>query len=109
MGWHDDGVKLGLWGADGVPYHCKGSSRSYSSRRSSSKSPRFSLVKSAELARKHGFSAVECKNAFGGSYFIKNGKKWIHDLGALKRSLGVTSDDELEDLGYDVTAYFRYR
>ena len=32
-------------------------------------------------------------------------KKWIFDIVALKQKQGVTSDDELKNLGYDVDTY----
>ncbi|WP_312383581.1 hypothetical protein [Atlantibacter subterraneus] len=40
-----------------------------------------------------------------GAYYFKDGKKWIFDIVALKQKQGVTSDDELKNLGYDVDTY----
>ncbi|EFH9043327.1 hypothetical protein GFB06_09875, partial [Escherichia coli] len=40
-----------------------------------------------------------------GAYYVKDGKKWIFDIVALKQKQGATSDDELKILGYDVDTY----
>lgn len=40
-----------------------------------------------------------------GAYYVKDSKKWIFDIVALKQKQGVTSDDELKNLGYDVDTY----
>lgn len=40
-----------------------------------------------------------------GVYYVKDGKKWIFDIVALKQKQGATSDDELKILGYDVDTY----
>lgn len=37
--------------------------------------------------------------------YVKDGKKWIFDIVALKQKQGATSDDELKILGYDVDTY----
>lgn len=65
--------------------------------------------KSVELALALGYEEVEDSNAYKGSYFIKNDKKWIHDISALKSKLGVSSNEELESLGYDVDNYHKYK
>ena len=43
------------------------------------------------LAIKNGFEVVYDKDAYNGRYFIKDGKKWIHNIDALKRQLGTSS------------------
>ena len=40
-----------------------------------------------------------------GAYYVKDDKKWIFDIVALKQKQGATSDDELKILGYDVDTY----
>ena len=58
------------------------------------------------LAIKNGFEVVFDENAYNGRYFIKDGKKWIHNIDALKRQFGTSSDSEVEEKGYDVEAYY---
>ena len=58
------------------------------------------------LAIKNGFEVVYDKDAYNGRYFIKDGKKWIHNIDALKRQLRVNSDSELSEYDYDVVAYY---
>lgn len=62
--------------------------------------------RSEQLAVKNGFEVVYDKDAYNGRYFIKDGKKWIHNIDALKRQLGTSSDSEVEEKGYDVEAYY---
>lgn len=61
---------------------------------------------SCELARKAGYIEVKDEKAFKSSYFIKDGKKWIHDVCALMVHLGITKEKELEKLGYDLEGYY---
>ena len=65
--------------------------------------------KNVELARYHGFKAIEDSKAYKGVYYIKNDKIWIHDIQALKNKLCINSDDELRDLGYEVDKYHFYK
>ncbi len=58
------------------------------------------------LAIKNGFEVVYDKDAYNGRYFIKDGKKWIHNIDALQRQFGMSSDSEVEEKGYDVEAYY---
>ena len=58
------------------------------------------------LAIKNGFEVVFDEDAYNGRYFIKDGKKWIHNIDALKRQLRVNSDSELSEYDYDVVAYY---
>lgn len=60
------------------------------------------------LAIKNGFEVVYDEDAYNGRYFIKDGKKWIHNIDALKRQFGTSSDSEVEEKGYDVEAYYSY-
>ena len=62
--------------------------------------------RSEQLAVKNGFEVVYDKDAYNGRYFIKDGKKWIHNIDALKRQLRVNSDSELSEYDYDVVAYY---
>ena len=64
--------------------------------------------RSEQLAYNNGFRAVYDAEAYNGRYFVKDDKKWIHNLDALKAELGVISDDEVDELGYDVQAYYRF-
>lgn len=62
--------------------------------------------RSEQLAIKSGFTMVIDVNAFNGRYFIQDGKKWIHNIDALKRQLRVNRDSELSEYDYDVVAYY---
>lgn len=63
-----------------------------------------------------GFEEVADERAYNGRYFIRGGKKWIHNLGALRNKLikeygYFISDEELsasapEGFGYDVENYY---
>lgn len=64
---------------------------------------------SVELALYLGYEEVQDTQAFQGRYFIKDGKKWIHDIEALMRHLGVSQFSELESLGYDLNNYHSYK
>ena len=59
------------------------------------------------LAIKNGFEVVYDEDAYNGRYFIKDGKKWIHNIEALKRQLRINSDAELSEYDYDVSAYYK--
>ncbi len=63
--------------------------------------------RSEQLAVKNGFEVVYDKDAYNGRYFIKDGKKWIHNIDALKRQLRIDSDAELSEYDYDVSAYYK--
>lgn len=107
----DYGREKGLWGNDGYPYFLKyerdsSSNRTYKHFQSDSSEKKFN--RSELLALKCGFKTVEDENAYNGRYFIKDGLKWIHNLKALKYTLGVSSEYELKQQGYDVDAYNRY-
>ncbi len=60
---------------------------------------------SERLALENGYEEIDDSNAYNGRYFIKNNLKWIHNIVALKKILGVTSDKEVRDHGYDVDMY----
>lgn len=70
------------------------------------------------LAISLGYKEVEDERAYNQRYFILNGKKWIHNLGALRRKLNAEygryiDDEELEaaapeGFAYDVEAYYAY-
>ncbi|AIL32908.1 hypothetical protein [Basilea psittacipulmonis] len=72
------------------------------------------LTESEKLAIKLGYEMVEDEKAYRGRYFIKNGLKWIHNIGALRVQLSkmysqcVTDVDLFEDFHYDVEAYYCY-
>lgn len=65
--------------------------------------------KSAELAISLGYNEIIDENAYKGRFFQKDQKIWIHDIEALKRKLGVVSNEELIDLSYDVENYHKYK
>ena len=65
--------------------------------------------KSVELAVALGYEGIPDESAYKGIYYSKNGLIWIHDIEALKASLGSTSSEELESLNYDVDAYNKYK
>ncbi len=64
--------------------------------------------KNIELALSLGFEEVLDESAYKGKYYVKNNIIWIHYISALKRKLGVNSDQELKNLNYDVDSYYKY-
>ena len=70
------------------------------------------------LALQLGFVEAQDEKAYRGRYFIKNGKKWIHNIGKLRAVLSeiygrYIDDEELsasapEGFGYDVETYYAY-
>ena len=65
--------------------------------------------KSVELAMALGYEGIPDESAYKGIYYCKNGMIWIHDIEALKASLGSISSEELLSLSYDVDAYHKYK
>jgi hypothetical protein len=65
-----------------------------------------SYTKSELKALQCGFKEVPNSDAHNHKYFLKNGLKWIRDIGALKHTLRITDDRDLAALGYDVDAYY---
>ena len=59
-----------------------------------------------ELAISSGFARVDDPSAYKGCYYVKNGKKWIHNIEALKKILEVSTDEGLVLLDYDVESYY---
>jgi hypothetical protein len=104
----DYGRENGLWGNDGIPYSVKHASESdYKvSLKKSASSKRYNG--SEQHAYNCGFKAVDDENAYNGRYFIKNGKKWIHNLKALKSTIGISNEYKLKQLGYDVDSYYKF-
>ncbi len=64
---------------------------------------------SVELALHLGYKEVQDNSAFKGRYFIKDGKKWIHDIEALMKYLEIIEVAGLEHLGYDLKNYHSYK
>ena len=64
--------------------------------------------KNVELALSLGFEEVCDEKAYRGKYYIKDRLIWIHDIEALKTSLDINEDRELEHLNYDVESYYIY-
>ncbi|PNV83686.1 MAG: hypothetical protein C0627_03880 [Sulfurimonas sp.] len=62
---------------------------------------------SENLALKNGFKVVLDANAYNGRYFIKDNKKWIHNIAALRRQLCIYDDNVVEEMGYDVATYYK--
>lgn len=61
---------------------------------------------SEQLALNNGFEMILDDDAYNGRYFIRDGKKWIHNISALKKQLRTYDNRVLEQHGYDVEAYF---
>ena len=90
----------------------------YQQNYSSLKSYSLPYTASELLAISLGYCEVSDHKAYNGRYFILNGKKWIHNLEALRRKLKdqycrYITDEELEayapeGFGYDVQAYYEY-
>lgn len=70
---------------------------------------KMNYAKSVELALALGYKEILDENAYKGRYFIKNEKKWIHHIEALKKKLNVHSNTELATLGYDIENYHKYK
>ena len=64
---------------------------------------------SIKLAQSLGYVKVIDAQAFKGCYFIKDEKKWIHDIKALMRHLGITEYADLENYGYDLDNCHSYK
>jgi hypothetical protein len=64
---------------------------------------------SVQLAIHLGYKEVQDPQAFKGRYFIKDGKKWIHDIEALMQHLCISHHSDLENLGYDLSNYHSYK
>ena len=97
----DYGREHGLWGNDGIPYGINSRDDDYDQ-----KSSHVDFNRSEKLAIKNGFKAVEDPKSYNGRYFIKQGLKWIHNIQALKSTLGISLDSKLLELGYDIQAYY---
>ncbi|MGC2868989.1 hypothetical protein [Proteus vulgaris] len=69
----------------------------------------FTLAEQIQLALNLGYEAVPDQEAYTGAYFIKSGKKWIFNIIGLKKTLNITSDDELRMQDYDIDMYFEIR
>ncbi|WP_438280885.1 hypothetical protein [Pseudomonas alabamensis] len=65
--------------------------------------------KSVALAIALGYEGIHDESAYKAIYYSKHGMIWIHDIEALKASLGSISSGELLSLGYDVDAYHKYK
>ena len=65
--------------------------------------------KSIELAMALGYEEILNNNAFQGRCYVKNDKIWIYNIEALKATLGIEENIELDELDYDVEAYMTYR
>lgn len=64
---------------------------------------------SCEKAILLDYQAIKDPNAYLGISFVKDDKKWIHDIEALAVSLGVSTEESLEKLGYNCKDYWTYR
>lgn len=56
-----------------------------------------------------GYKPIENDIAYGDIFFVKDDKKWIHHIEKLKFRLGMETDEELEELGYNCEDYYRYK
>ena len=100
----DYGREHGLWGDDGMPYAVKYERSSTYNTPKSTKANYF--TRSEQKALQNGFEVIYDENAYNGRYFVKNGKKWIHNIDALKSQLRIRNDNVLAQNGYDVDAYY---
>jgi len=81
-------------------------------RERKSQTRKYGFNYSEKLALRYGFEVIYKEDAFNGRFFERDGKKWIHNIDALKsrisRDEGVSdiSDYDLKDFGYDVDAYY---
>lgn len=68
----------------------------------------FNYKESCEKAIALGYKPHKNTNAYSGIVFVKDDLKWIHSIDDLKRELGVTTDEQLIELGYNVSDYYEY-
>jgi cytoplasmic protein len=55
-----------------------------------------------------GYHKVSDARAYGGVYYIKDGKRWIFNLPALARVLGVSSPQDFATAGYAIEDFLLY-
>ncbi|TYN31333.1 hypothetical protein FYL68_14755, partial [Salmonella enterica subsp. enterica serovar Typhimurium] len=60
-----------------------------------------------DLALRMGYKEFPAENAYGAANSITDGLKWIFNITALKKRLGVYSDDDTRNQNYDVDTYYR--
>lgn len=70
----------------------------------SANNPSFNFSEKKALG--NGFEVVYDEDAYNGRYFMKEGKKWIHNITALKGQLNINNDYQLTRMGYDVDAFY---
>lgn len=99
----DYGREHGLWGNDGIPYGID--SEDYNDNKKSSYK---SFNRSENLAIKNGFKVVNDPKSYNGRYFVRQGFIWIHNIKALKATLGVRLDSKLLEMGYDIYSYYTF-
>ena len=101
----DYGREHGLWRNDGIPYGLN--SRDYNDENDyAQESSQKNFNRSEKLAIKNGFKIVNDPKSYNGRYFVKQGLKWIHNIKALKSTIGVRLDSKLLEMGYDVQSYY---
>ncbi|HGG9109387.1 TPA: hypothetical protein ACJJYX_004276 [Enterobacter cloacae] len=69
----------------------------------------FSVPEQIQIALALGYERVPDEEAYTSAYYVKNGMKWIFNIVGLKKTLNVSSDDELKQQDYDVETYYEVR
>ena len=68
-----------------------------------------SVTEQIQIALKLGYERVPDEDAYTSAYYVKNGLKWIFNIVGIKKTLNVSSDDELREQDYDVETYYDVR
>ena len=55
-----------------------------------------------------GYQKVIDARAYGGVYYLKDNKRWIFNLPALSRALGISTPQEFAAAGYAIEDYLLY-
>ena len=55
-----------------------------------------------------GYQKVTDTRAYGGVYYLKDGKRWIFNLTALGRALGISTPQEFAAAGYAIDDFLLY-
>ncbi|MEG9531310.1 hypothetical protein [Mannheimia indoligenes] len=70
---------------------------------------KWNYKESCEKAILAGYEECTDEYAYNGSYFIKDDKIWIHDLESLCDKMGFKSIKEVDEAGYAIDDWFKYK
>jgi len=98
----DYGRENRLWGEDGIPYGLDNDTDYVFVQMLQT----IAYNKSELRAIGCGFEVVADEKAYNGRYFVKDNLLWIHEISSLKKKVGVSDNEELFRMGYDVETFF---